>query len=133
MPPAPLLDELPPAPLLEEEEDELACMHVPPLHTPPEQGDPSGFAGWEQSPVCRSQIPASWHSSSGVHETGFPPLQEPAWQISALVQALPSSQGEPFGFAALEQVPVCGLQTPDSWHGSGGGHTTGLSPTHAPA
>jgi hypothetical protein len=33
----------------------------------------------------------------------------------------------------FEHTPVTGLQTPISWHGSSGAHTTGLAPTHAPA
>ena len=48
------------------------------------------------------------------------------------VQALPSSQGVPFGMAGLEQAPVDGLQTPTSWQASSALHTTGLDPTQLP-
>jgi hypothetical protein len=33
----------------------------------PLQGVPLGAAGFEQVPVVGSQVPATWHWSSGVH------------------------------------------------------------------
>src|SRR5215813_9370574 len=76
---------------------------------------PSAFAGFEQVPVCGSQVPALWHWSVAVQVTGFAPTQVPAWQESLWVQALPSLQLVPAGFAVFEQVPVCGSQVP-VWH-----------------
>ncbi len=46
--------------------------------------------------------------------TGLLPVQVPPWQVSVCVQALPSSQLEPFAFAGLEQIPVAGLHVPTS-------------------
>jgi hypothetical protein len=41
------------------------------------------------------------------------PVQLPFWQESPVVQALPSLQIVPFGFAVpVEQAPVAGLQLP---------------------
>ncbi len=76
------------------------------------QAAPFAFAGFEQVPVLRSQVPARWHWSLAVQTTGFAPLQEPAWQVSLCVQAFPSLHAVPFGFAGFEQVPVLGLQVP---------------------
>jgi hypothetical protein len=62
----------------------------------------------------------------GLHESAvqaFPssqtmavPTHWPAWQESACVQRLLSSQVVPSGFAGLEQSPVAGSQLPASWH-----------------
>jgi len=49
------------------------------------------------------------------------------------VQAFPSEQPLPFGFAGCEQAPVAGSQVPATWHWSSAEHTIGLPPTHAPA
>ncbi len=65
--------------------------------------------------------------------TGFDPTQEPASQASARVQAFPSSQLVPSGFAGFEQAPVPGSQTPATWHCSSAVQVTGIEPTHAPA
>lgn len=35
-------------------------------------------AGFEQVPVAGSQVPATWHASLAVHDTGFEPVQTPA-------------------------------------------------------
>ena len=61
-----------------------------------------------------------------------PPVQTPAWHVSEDVQAFPSSQADPSGFAGIEQVPVAGLHDPASWHWSAAGHTTEFDPTQAP-
>ena len=80
------------------------------------QAAPFAFAGFEQVPVLRSQVPARWHWSLAVQATGVAPLQAPAWQLSLCVQALPSLQAAPSAFSGLEQVPVAGLQVPARWH-----------------
>jgi len=51
-----------------------------------------------------------------VHVTGFAPVQVPPWQVSLWVQAFPSLQAVPSGFAGFEQVPVAGSHVPASWH-----------------
>jgi hypothetical protein len=48
------------------------------------------------------------------------------------VQALPSLQAEPFGFAGFEQVPVAGLHIPTSWHWSLAVQTMGVPATQVP-
>jgi hypothetical protein len=90
----------------------LSLAHVsdtPPVQTPswhespvvqalPSLHDvPFGLLGLEQRPVAGSQTPASWQSSRAPQTTGFPPTQTPPWQASFRVQALPSSQANPFG------------------------------------
>ena len=59
-----------------------------------------------------SQTPAVWHESRAVQRTRLLPLQTPARQVSVCVQALPSSQGLPFGFGGLVQAWVWGSQVP---------------------
>jgi len=44
------------------------------------------------------------------------PVQVPAWQLSACVQALPSLQAVPLGLLGLEQAPLAGSQVPAAWH-----------------
>src|SRR5438034_1203755 len=97
------------------------------------QAAPSGFAGSEHVPVAGSQLPAAWHWSAGAQTTGFVPVHVPAWQGSVRLQALPSLQAAPSGFAGLEQVPVAGSQLPAAWHWSAGAQTTGFVPVHVPA
>lgn len=81
------------------------------MHVKPLQGVPSGIAVLEQ-PVTGSQLLLLlWHWSSGAQITAVPPAQMPAWQVSACVQALPSSHAAPSGFAALVQ-PLMGSQLP---------------------
>jgi hypothetical protein len=104
-----------------------ACVHaLPSLHAVP-----SAFAGLEQ-PVVGSHVPGRWHWSGTAQTTGAPPAHVPAWQVSTLVQVLPSSQLVPLAFAGFEHAPVAGLHTPGVWHWSGVGHMTGLAPVHAP-
>jgi hypothetical protein len=83
---------------------------------PSSQGAPVTLMGLEQSPVAGSQVPATWHGSSGVHRTGLPPTQVPLWQVSVCVQGLLSLQAVLSGLAGLEQSPVAGLQAPATWH-----------------
>src|SRR2546426_1033176 len=80
------------------------------------QAAPSGFAGWEQAPVAGSQVPAAGRWSAAGEETGGGRVHTPAWQESVRVQALPSLQAAPSGFAGWEQAPVAGSQVPASWH-----------------
>src|SRR5256885_1283029 len=89
---------------------------VPVQALPSLQEAPLGFAGLEHVPVAGSQVPATWHWSVAAQTTGFVPVHVPAWQVSVRVQALPSSQVAPSGFAGLEQRPVVGSHTPASWH-----------------
>jgi hypothetical protein len=105
-----------------------ACVHA----LPSLQAVPLALAGFEQTPVATSQVPAVWHWSWAVHTTGFDPVHAPAWHESARVHALPSLHASPFGLLGFEQDPVLGLQVPAVWHWSSAAHTTGLSPTHPP-
>src|SRR4051794_10218728 len=79
-----------------------ACVHA----YPSSQGVPFAADGSEHAPVCGSQVPTMWHESDAVHTTGVAPTQEPAWQLSVCVQALPSSQGVPFAADGSEHAPV---------------------------
>jgi hypothetical protein len=99
---------------------------------PSSQAVPFGFVGLVQTPEVGSQTPAKWHWDCGWHTTVVPGVHCPPWQVSVSVQAFPSPQLVPFGFAGLEQVPVAGSQTPTSWHWSEAEQTTGLPPTHSP-
>ena len=65
--------------------------------------------------------------------TELPPTQDPAWQVSVLVQALPSLHGVPSAAAGLEQAPVPVLHAPAAWHWSAATHVTGFDPMQAPA
>jgi hypothetical protein len=82
---------------------------------PSSQAVPFALAGLEQAPVLGSHVPASWHWSWAVQTTGVP-TQTPFWQVSFVVQALPSWQAVPSGAAGLEQVPVAESQVPATWH-----------------
>src|SRR5437870_2077387 len=87
--------------------------------------------GFGQVPVAGSQLPPVWHWS-GVGHTMPVPLQTPAWQVSPVVQVLPSLQAVPLATGGFEQVPISGLQVPAVWHWSGAGQTTAV-PAHTPA
>src|SRR5437870_1950887 len=76
---------------------------------------PWGVAGLEQVPVAGLQVPATWHWSAAAQTTGLVPVHTPARQVSVRVQAVPSSQAAPSGFAGLEHVPVAGSQEPAAW------------------
>src|SRR5207244_11132016 len=97
------------------------------------QAVPSGFAGFEHAPVAGSQAPASWHGCAGAEVTGCVPLHSPAWQVSVRVQALPSLQAAPSGFAGFEHAPVAGSQVPASWHWSAGAQVRGVVRGDGPA
>src|SRR5438552_3130379 len=100
---------------------------------PSSHGAPSSLAGLLQTPEAGLQTPAVWHWSAAVHTTGSSTTLVRAWQVSVCVQALASSQGAPLSLAGLVQAPVAGLQAPAVWHWSAAVHTTGFSPTQAPA
>jgi len=101
---------------------------LPPVQTPPVQlsvwvhaslslhAVPSATTGLEHTPVAGSQEPAAWHWSAAVQTTGFVPVQVPPWQVSVWVQASPSLQLVPSGFAGFEQRPVSGSHVPAAWH-----------------
>ena len=76
---------------------------------PSSQVLPFAFSGLEQVPVAGLHVPASWHWSSAVQVTGFAPVQTPAWQVSARVQASPSLQVVPFARLLCRQ-PAAGSQ-----------------------
>src|SRR5437867_3407850 len=63
------------------------------------QAVPLGATGLEQVPVAGSQVPATWHWSDAGQATGIP-AQRPAWQVSPVVQRLPSEHGLPLGSLA---------------------------------
>jgi hypothetical protein len=64
------------------------CVHAcPSLHVAP-----SGFAGFEQSPVAGAHVPAEWQVSCAAQTTGFAPTHVPAWQVSVCVHWLLSEQ-----------------------------------------
>jgi hypothetical protein len=46
------------------------------------------------------------------------PLQTPDWQVSPVVQALPSLHVVPLGAVGFEHIPVAGLHVPARWHES---------------
>src|SRR5262245_46833963 len=94
---------------------------------------PSGAAGLVHRPLVGSQLPATWHWSDAVQTIGAPPMQAPAWQVSAVVQALPSLQLVPSGALGFEQMPLAGSQVPATWHWSDAVQTIGALPTQAPA
>jgi len=101
--------------------------------SPSSHAVPFGASRLEHTPVAGLQVPATWQPSSAVHTTGLAPVQTPAWQVSLRLQALPSSQGLPFGLGGSRHRPVNGSHAPDTWHWSLAVHTTVLVPTHAPS
>jgi hypothetical protein len=58
-----------------------------------------------------------------LHAIGVP-VQTPAWQLSPVVQAFPSSQ-VPLFFTGFEQIPVVVSHVPALWHWSGFGQVPG--------
>jgi hypothetical protein len=92
---------------------------------------PSSADGLEQAPVVVLQVPATWHWSLAVQMTAVP-RQTPAWQWSAVVQALVSLQVVVSLADGLEQAPVVGLQVPATWHWSLAVQTTAV-PRQTPA
>src|SRR5439155_64072 len=99
---------------------------------PSVQAAPSGFAGLEQRPVAGSQMRGAWRRAGAAQVAGVVPVQTTPWQVSVCVQALPSVQAAPSGFAGLEQRPVAGSQVPASWHWSVAAQVTGFVPVQTP-
>src|SRR5207245_9553780 len=97
------------------------------------------FAGGESVPGSGSLVAALPHWSGAVQTTAAPGTHWPSasqWSpssASAPVQALPSEQDVPLGFAGLEQAPVCGSHVPASWHWSEAVQRTGAPGTHWPS
>ena len=94
-------------------------LHVPPLQrSAPLQKRPSEqvwvLLVWVQ-PVAALQ-PSSVQTLPSSQLGGAPPTQLPFWQVSLVVQALPSSQSVPLGLFRSEQMPVAGLHVPAMWH-----------------
>ena len=89
------------------------------------------MVGFEQTPVDWLHVPAVWHWSCAVHVTAVP-AQRPAWQVSPVVQALPSLHVVPFATTGFEQAPVDGLHVPAVWHWSCAVHVT-VFPAQVPA
>src|SRR5262249_20315210 len=106
----------------------LCVQALPSLHTAP-----FSLATATHRPVCGSHVFETWHVSGGGQTTGRPPLHTPALQVSPCVQALPSLHAVPSGLAGAAHRPVCGSHVFETWHASGGGHTTGGPPPHTPA
>ncbi len=84
----------------------------------------SGLLHW---PVLGSQVPATWHASSGVQTTEVPAVQTPAMHDDAQ----PEPQAVPSALFGLLHAPVDGLQTA-SWQASPPVQALGLPPTQAP-
>src|SRR4029077_15959271 len=72
---------------------------------------PFGLGGFEQVPVAALHTPARWQTSLGVQDTGLPPTQAPAWQLSVRVQALPSLHVVPLGAFPTTQVASTQVST----------------------
>ena len=96
------------------------------------QAVPLALLGFEQVPLAGSQTPASWHWSEAVQVTGFVPMQDPFWQVSVWVQALPSLHRVPLALRGWLHTPVLGSQVPAKWQSSGALQTTGSAPTQTP-
>src|SRR4051812_12735645 len=91
------------------------CAHtVHVTHWPPSQPLPA--------PQSLSQALQFWGSL--VRSTHAPPQQT---SLACPPQDVPS------GAVGLEQVPVCGSQSPATWHWSLAVQTTGLPPVQTPA
>jgi len=85
----------------------VPAAQVPSLQTSPVvqalaslQAVPLAAIGSEQTPVSGSQMPATWHWSRAVQVVVVAGVQTPAWQLSPVVQRLPSSQAVPSGWPA---------------------------------
>ncbi len=71
-----------------------APVAAPEVHT-----EPFGFAGFEQTPVPLSQVPAVWQLSGFGQVTVLDAAQTPFWQLSPEVQALLSVHAVPLAAA----------------------------------
>ena len=62
--------------------------------------------GFVHTPVVWLHCPATWHWSSAVQVTGFPPVHVPDWHVSVRVQAFPSLHVVPFPAFGFVHTPV---------------------------
>jgi hypothetical protein len=95
---------------------------------------PFGALVWaEHAPVAGTQVPATWQASVATGQvTGLPPTHAPAWQVSTVVQALPSLQVVPLGAGVwAEHTPVDVSQVPGTLQVVAV-QTTGAPPVHVP-
>lgn len=99
----------------------MTPVHAPALHAAVSkhvgagQAVPSGSSGFElQAPVLGLQVPLEWHESLAAQEIGVP-VQVPDWQLSAVVQRLPSLHESPLATATVAHDPVLGLHSL-AWH-----------------
>jgi len=109
---------------------------TPPLHASPtvhalpsSQDNPTGVF---RQPMAASQLSVVQTLLSSQFGAG-PPTQVPAWQMSLVVQAFPSSQAVPSADSGSLHWPLAGAQLPASWHWSLAVHSTGSDPAQAPA
>jgi hypothetical protein len=96
------------------------------------QAVPSAAAGLLQTPVLGLQVPGTWHWSRAVHFLGVPE-HLPAWQVSARVQALPSSQAVSSASKGYSQVPVLAMHVPGPRHSPGAAHVLLVPAMQTPA
>jgi hypothetical protein len=83
----------------------------PVVHGSPSLQVPVRLTGAGQ-PLAGSQAPTVWHWFAGAGQlTGEPPLHTPLWQLSPIVQALPSLQ-VPLFLATGAGQPEAGLHMP---------------------
>ena len=101
-----------------------------PLHTFPSLHDVPLSTGAYTHPVVGLQLSAVQGLPS-LQVTAWPE-QTPPWQVSLVVQALPSLQALPLIFTGFEHIPVLESQVPTTWHWSEAVQTTGLLPVHTP-
>ena len=94
---------------------------------------PSARGAFEHDPLVGSHTPGPWQESVAGQDLGAPPEQVPAWQVSPVVQELPSLQVVPLATTGLVQLPLVGSQTPAVWQASVAAQVFGLPPTQAPA
>jgi hypothetical protein len=102
-----------------EQTTRLAKVQTPAWHESPSvhpspslQLVPFAAGGLEHTPVPGSHSPTTWHASLALQMTAFANVQDPAWQVSSSVHALPSLQVVPFTAAGFEHNPVDGLHVP---------------------
>ena len=104
--------QVPPEHVLPVQQGLLQSFAAPAVHVPAwqvlgkqasvEQSVLLAFAGLEQTPAVH--VPAVWHTSEAEQVTAVPGVQTPAWQVSPVVQELPSLHV--VLFATATQVPV---------------------------
>src|SRR5438094_549299 len=106
----------------------------PVVHALPSlQAVPLAATGLEQVPVAGSQVPATWHWSEAGQATGVP-VQRPAWQVSPVVQRLPSEHGLPLGSLASSGhvAPFPGQNSATSHGPAAGRHSVAAETKESP-